>query len=242
MQEIPRLHVAIILDGNGRWATRRGLPRVVGHRKGVLRVEECVRVAPDLGITDLTLYAFSTENWRRPEREVNALFKLLRIYFNRKLQELVREGVRVRFIGRRSRLFEAVQQTMQHVEAITEGGKRLNLNIAVDYGGRDELTRIAQQIARMAVDGRLEVNGIDEPLITSISDLGNAPSPDLVIRTGGNKRVSNFLLWHIAYSEFEFHEALWPDFTAHHLKELVEGFQARERRFGGIDPQPAGPT
>lgn len=228
------MHVALILDGNGRWATNRGMPRILGHRAGVLRVEECVRIAPDIGITDLTLYAFSTENWRRPAREVNALFALLKFYFTRKAQELASEGVRVRFIGRREDLHRSVVLTMERVEKLTQNGKRLNLNIAVDYGGRDEILRVIRRAAEMVRDGALAAAEIDEAFVARNSDLAESGQPDLVIRTGGDKRISNFLLWHIAYSELEFVDALWPDFTAGALEGIVANFGNRERRFGRI--------
>lgn len=228
------MHVALILDGNGRWATNRGLPRVFGHRAGVLRVEECVRIAPDIGITDLTLYAFSTENWRRPAREVNALFALLKLYFTRKAQELASEGVRVRFIGRRADLHRSVVATMERVEALTQNGKRLNLNIAVDYGGRDEILRVMRVAADMVRDGAMTSAEIDEDFVTRHSDLAASGQPDLVIRTGGDQRISNFLLWHIAYSELEFVDALWPDFTAAALEKIIANFGNRERRFGRV--------
>lgn len=228
------MHVALILDGNGRWATKRGMPRIVGHRAGVLRVEECVRIAPDIGITDLTLYAFSTENWGRPAREVNALFGLLKFYFTHKANELAREGVRVRFIGRRADLHPSVVRIMERVEALTQNETKLNLNIAVDYGGRDEILRIMRRSADMVRDGAITSAQIDEAFVAKHSDLDASGPPDLVIRTGGDRRVSNFLLWHIAYSEFEFVDELWPDFTAAALQAIVSRFDKRERRFGRV--------
>lgn len=228
------MHLAIILDGNGRWAQRRGMPRVLGHRAGVLRVEECVRMAPNLGVRALTLYAFSTENWQRPAREVNALFGLLRFYFNRKANELAAEGVCVRFIGRRTALAPSVVKTMERVEALTAGGTRLALNIAVDYGGRDEILRVMRHAADQVAQGALDPAQIDEDFFLRTSDLAATGAPDLVIRTGGNRRISNFLLWHIAYAEFEFVDALWPDFTAQAMAEILSRFGTRERRFGRI--------
>lgn len=228
------MHVALILDGNGRWANRRGMPRVFGHRAGVLRVEECVRIAPDIGITDLTLYAFSTENWHRPVREVNSLFGLLKFYFARKANELAREGVRVRFIGRRGDLHPSVVRTMERVEQLTAKETKLNLNIAVDYGGRDEILRIMRQAADLVRDGTISSADITETFVMQHSDLPVSGAPDLVIRTGGDRRISNFLLWHIAYSEFEFVDELWPDFTASALGDIVARFDKRERRFGRV--------
>ena len=228
------MHLAIILDGNGRWAQKRGMPRVLGHRAGVLRVEECVRAAPDFGVTSLTLYAFSTETWQRPAREVNALFGLLKFYFTHKANELAAEGVRVRFIGRRDGLSPSVIRTMTRVEELTQTGRKLDLNIAVDYGGRDEILRVMRHAADLARAGELSSAEIDEDFFRRHSDLADTGYPDLVIRTGGNRRISNFLLWHIAYSELEFVDALWPDFTASSMAEILGRFGNRERRFGRI--------
>lgn len=208
--------------------------RVVGHRAGVLRVEECVRIAPDIGITDLTLFAFSTENWERPAREVNALFGLLKFYFTSKAKELAQENVRVRFIGRRADLHPSVVRTMETVEAVTANGTKLNLNIAVDYGGRDEIVRVMRIAADRVRDGTMASADIDEAFVVRHSDLAVSGPPDLVIRTGGDRRISNFLLWHIAYSELEFVDALWPDFTAPALQTIVGRFAGRARRFGRI--------
>ena len=228
------MHVAIIMDGNGRWATDRGLPRVFGHRAGVKRVEETVRAAPDLGITALTLYAFSTENWKRPDREVNALFTLLRVYFNRKAQELFAEGVRVRFIGNRDRLSRSVVQTMARVEDLTALCTRLMLNIAVDYGGRDEMLRVMRGLVVRAAAGEIGPEAVTADAVHALSDLAELAEPDLLIRTGGERRLSNFLLWHVAYSELDFLPMLWPDFTTTDLTEALARFRVRERRFGGV--------
>lgn len=227
-----QLHVAMILDGNGRWAKQRGLPRVFGHRAGVSRAEECIREAPNLGITHLTMYAFSTENWKRAPYEVTSIFRLLRVYFGKKAQELKSQGVRVRFIGRRDNLDEQVKKTMILVEDLTSDCTRLHLNIAVDYGGQDEIVRAMKTACEMVQNGRLASKDIDEHFISSISDLSSAPPPDLIIRTGGDKRLSNFLLWHSAYSELEFCDLLWPDFKVQKLAEIMDEFRGRERRFG----------
>ena len=228
------LHVAMILDGNGRWAKSRGLPRVFGHRAGVSRVEDCVRVAPDLGITHLTLYAFSTENWKRSPYEVTSIFRLLRVYFSRKARELRDEGVQVKFIGRRDKLNEQVKATMEHVEELTSSCTRLQLNIAVDYGGQDEIVRVMRSVSEMSRDGRLQTSDIDEALVSSLSDLCSSPPPDLIIRTGGDKRLSNFLLWHLAYSELEFADELWPDFRVEQFSMIIDGFKSRQRRYGSV--------
>ncbi len=226
------LHVAMILDGNGRWAKLRGLPRVFGHRAGVSRAEECIRAAPDLGITHLTMYAFSTENWKRAPYEVTSIFRLLRLYFGKKAKELKEQGVRVRFIGRRDKLDDQIKKTMIFVEELTSSCTRLQLNIAVDYGGQDEIVRTLRTACEMAVKGNLASHDINEELISSLSDLRASPPPDLIIRTGGDKRLSNFLLWHSAYSELEFCNMLWPDFKVQDLSEIVDEFRGRERRFG----------
>lgn len=234
------MHIAIIMDGNGRWAQRRHLPRAFGHRVGALRVEECVRISPDLGITELTLYAFSTENWKRSTYEVSSIFRLLRVYFARKAQELKAEDVRVRFIGRRENFSPQVRSTMEWIEKLTANCNRLKLNIAVDYGGRDELLRIMRTAADDARAGKLTGAMLDDQWVASHSDLPDSSAPDLLIRTGGEKRLSNFLLWHVAYTEFEFSDDLWPDFTADKLAAAIDKFRARERRFGAVPSANAG--
>lgn len=228
------MHIAIIMDGNGRWAQRRNLPRAFGHRSGALRVEECVRVAPDLGITELTLYAFSTENWKRPAYEITSIFRLLRVYFTRKAQELRDEDVRVRFIGRRDRLSAPVVTTMRMIEDMTSHCRRLSLNIAIDYGGRHELLEVMRLCAKQGAAQHVSADEIDEDFVSARSCLSGSEPLDLLIRTGGERRLSNFLLWHLAYSELEFVDELWPDFTADALKASIEHFRTRQRRFGGL--------
>lgn len=234
------MHIAIILDGNGRWAQKRHLPRAFGHRAGALRVEECVRISPDLGITELTLYAFSTENWKRSTYEVSSIFRLLRVYFARKAQELKAEDVHVRFIGRRENFSPQVRSTMEWIETLTANCNRLKLNIAIDYGGRDELLRIMRRAADDARAGKLTAAMLDDQWVASHSDLPDSSAPDLLIRTGGEKRLSNFLLWHVAYTEFEFSDDLWPDFTAAKLAAAIDKFRARVRRFGSVPSANAG--
>lgn len=231
------MHVAIIMDGNGRWARARNLPRAFGHRVGARRVEECVRAAPGLGVTDLTLYAFSTENWKRSPYEVSSIFRLLRVYFARKAAELRAEGVRVRFIGRRDQLSDAVRATMAQVEDATRECRRLHLNIAVDYGGRNELVRIMQHCATLGARKAVNPKEIDETFVTAASDLPDAPAPDLIIRTGGERRLSNFLLWHLAYSELDFVDDLWPDFSVPALEASLQRFRSRVRRYGRVEGQ-----
>ena len=229
------MHIAIIMDGNGRWAVNKKLPRTLGHRAGVLAVEECVRTAAHLNVKDLTLYAFSTENWRRPRPEISALFRLFNGYFKNKAYELKKEGVSVHFIGRRDKLSKTVLKTMHEVESLTKGGERLFLNIGIDYGGRDEILRATNKLVDGVLAGKISKDDIDERLFTNYTDLKvNKSEPDLIIRTGGERRLSNFMLWHAAYSEIEFLEVLWPDFNKEHLKNSIERLQKRNRRFGGL--------
>ena len=230
------MHIAIIMDGNGRWAQKQELPRTMGHRAGVLAVEECVRAAANLNVTDLTLYAFSTENWKRPRPEISALFRLFNGYFKNKARELKTEGVSVRFIGRRDKLSKAVLKTMHEVETLTKGGTRLILNIGIDYGGRDEILRTTNKLIDGVLTGKILQSDIDEDLFSKYTDLLFTRSdPDLIIRTGGDRRLSNFMLWHAAYSEIEFSDTLWPDFNHNHLAKSIERLNSGNRRFGGLD-------
>ena len=232
----PRLaeHVAIIMDGNGRWATNRGWPRLVGHRKGAERVKEIVRCAPDIGIRWLTLYAFSTENWKRSTEEVIGLMSIFARYIEREADRLAAESVRMRFIGDRSRLDPKLQKLMAGIEARTAPYSRLNLTIAINYGGRDEILRATRAIAADVAAGRLVPDQISDALIGQRMDTADLPDPDLVIRTSGETRTSNFLLWQAAYAEYEFTSTLWPDFTPAELAQIVSRFGNRERRFGGV--------
>jgi undecaprenyl diphosphate synthase len=232
----PRLaeHVAIIMDGNGRWATNRGWPRLVGHRKGAERVKQIVRAAPDFGIRWLTIYAFSTENWKRSTEEVLGLMSIFARYIEREADRLAAEGVRMRFIGDRSKLDIKLQRLMAGIEARTAGLTRLNLTVAINYGGRDEISRTMRHIAEEVAAGKLDPAQIDDALISSKLDTHDLPDPDLVIRTSGETRTSNFLPWQAAYAEYEFTETLWPDFTPEALGEIVARFGNRERRFGGV--------
>ncbi len=229
----PARHVAIIMDGNGRWATQKGWPRLVGHRKGAERVRGVVRAAPDLGIRWLTLYAFSTENWKRSTEEVLGLMGLFARYIRREAEALSREGVRVRFIGDRRRLDAKLRDLMGWIENRTVGNTRLDLVIAINYGGRDELIRAARKLACQAAQGGLDPDTIDEAAVSAALDTADVPDPDLVIRTSGESRVSNFLLWQAAYAEFDFTPVLWPDFTPQTLAEIMDRFGQRQRRFGG---------
>ena len=227
-------HVAIIMDGNGRWATNKGWPRLVGHRKGSERVKEIVRAAPALGIEWLTVYAFSTENWKRSTEEVLGLMKLFARYIKREAEALSDEGVRMRFIGDRSRLDPKLQDLMHWIETRTARHSRLNFTVAINYGGRDELLRATRALAGRAARGEIQAEALDEAAMDAALDTRDLPPPDLVIRTSGEYRVSNFLLWQAAYAEFEFSPVLWPDFTPEILAEILGRFAARERRFGGV--------
>ena len=227
-------HVAIIMDGNGRWATQRGLPRLVGHRKGAERVKEIVRFAPDLGIRWLTIYAFSTENWKRSTEEVLGLMSIFARYIEREADRLAAESVRLRFIGDRSRLDPKLQRLMAGIERRTAAFSRLNLTVAINYGGRDELTRAIRVLAQDVAEGRLAPQDLTDAMISQTLDTADLPDPDLVIRTSGETRTSNFLPWQAAYAEYEFTQTLWPDFTPAELTAIVARFGNRERRFGGV--------
>jgi undecaprenyl diphosphate synthase len=218
------VHVGIIMDGNGRWAIARGLPRVAGHRAGVETVRRVVETAPDAGIGILTLFAFSSDNWRRPSTEVETLMKLLRMYLDREAARCVEQGVRVEMIGRRDRLDPSLCAAIAGVEAATAGGSRLWLRLAVDYSGRDAILAAARAVKELSRDA-----------------LGRALGPpvDLLIRTGGERRLSDFLLWECAYAELVFSRTMWPDFAAVDLIAAVREFRGRERRFGAVPPQPA---
>ncbi|MBP9183896.1 MAG: di-trans,poly-cis-decaprenylcistransferase [Fuscovulum sp.] len=225
-------HVAIIMDGNGRWATNRGWPRLVGHRRGAERVKEIVRAAPDLGVEWLTLYAFSTENWKRSTEEVLGLMAIFARYIQREADEMAREGVRMRFIGDRSRLAPKLQRLMSGIEAKTAHLKRLNLTVAINYGGRDEITRAVRSLMVEAAEGRFDPAAVTEAAFAARLDTAALPDPDLVIRTSGETRTSNFLPWQAAYAEYEFTETLWPDFTPAELSAMLARFGNRDRRFG----------
>ncbi len=229
----PAEHVAIIMDGNGRWATSRGWPRLVGHRRGAERVREIVEAAPSLGIRYLTIYAFSTENWKRSTEEVLGLMAIFSRYIRREAERLSAEGVRLRFIGDRTRLDPKLQKLMAGIEARTAGNDLLHLTVAINYGGRDEITRAIRHLAAEAAEGRLDPEDITEASLGLALDTRDLPDPDLVIRTSGEMRVSNFLPWQTAYAEFEFTPVLWPDFTRDDLAAILRRFSNRERRFGG---------
>lgn len=227
-------HVAIIMDGNGRWATQRGWPRLVGHRKGAERVKQIVNAAPEMGIKWLTVYAFSTENWKRSTEEVLGLMGLFARYIEREADRMSAEGVRMRVIGDRGPLDGRLYRLIEGIEARTSANTRLNLTVAINYGGRHEMVRAVQRLAAEVAAGRLSPDALDEAAISAALDTRGIPDPDLVIRTSGECRVSNFLLWQAAYAEYEFSPVLWPDFTPETLAEILSRFGTRERRFGGV--------
>jgi len=227
-------HVAIIMDGNGRWATQRGRPRLFGHRAGAKRVREIVEACPGLGVKFLTIFAFSTENWRRTQAEVAGLMSLFRRYISKEAQALNKQNVRVRFIGDRDRLDDKLTALMEELELLTEGNSGVQLTIALNYGGRDEVARATRRLAQDVADGKLRPGDVDEETLPKYLDTCVLPDPDLVIRTSGEARISNFLLWQSAYAEYQFIDTLWPDFSTAILADILESYGGRERRFGAV--------
>jgi undecaprenyl diphosphate synthase len=225
-------HVAIIMDGNGRWAAARGLPRLAGHRAGVQAVRRTIEAAIHQGVSWLTLYAFSSENWRRPEAEVRDLTGLLRHFIKHELAELAREGVRLRIIGDRGRFDQDIQAELAHAERATTGNTRLNLTVALSYGARDEILAAARAVAAAAAAGQLDPEALDEAGFGRLLSTTGIPDPDLILRTSGEQRLSNFLLWQAAYAELVFTDVLWPDFGAAQFAEALAEYAKRERRFG----------
>ena len=229
-------HVAIIMDGNGRWATQRGRPRLFGHHSGAKRVREVVEACPDVGVKYLTIFAFSTENWKRTQVEVAGLMSLFRRYITKETRALKERGVRVRFIGDRVRLDEKLIKLMNDLEDFTKDNTSVNLTIAINYGGRDEVARATKRLAKDVAEGKLDLDAIDEETLPKYLDTYVLPDPDLVIRTSGEARISNFLLWQSAYAEYEFIDTLWPDFTREEFADLCGSYGGRDRRFGGVKP------
>lgn len=227
-------HIAIIMDGNGRWAKKRGLPRSVGHKKGAETVKEITRAAGEMGVKYLTLYAFSTENWQRPAEEVETLMGLLREYLKSDLKELQENGVRIIFIGERSMLPADIVEAMRKLENETADNDKMTLCVALSYGSRQEILQAAQKIAVLAKRGDITPEDIDAKMFSGLLYTKDIPDPDLVIRTSGEQRVSNYLLWQIAYAEFCFTDVLWPDFDRKCLEDIIKDFNARERRYGKI--------
>ena len=227
-----KLHVAIIMDGNGRWAKARGLPRPMGHRAGIEAVRRVIAASPEQNIGYLTLFSFSSENWRRPATEIGELMSLLRFYLRSELSNLHKENVRVRVIGERKKLPEDIVDLITHAETLTQDNTRLTLTLALNYGGRQEITLAAQALAEAVERGVLKADSVDEKIFESFLFTHAMPDPDLVIRTSGEKRISNFLLWQSAYAEYVFLDVLWPDFSGDHLAQAIAEFQGRDRRYG----------
>ncbi len=233
VEKVPE-HVAIIMDGNGRWAQARGKPRLFGHHAGARRVREIVEACPDLGVKYLTIFAFSTENWKRTQSEVSGLMKLFKRYLMSETKRLVTSGVRVRFIGDRIKLDETLVALMDELELLTCDNDRVHLTVALNYGGRDEVARATKRLAREVAAGRIDPETVDAETLARYLDTYVLPDPDLVIRTSGEARISNFLLWQSAYAEYEFIDTLWPDFTRDEFARVLSSFAARDRRFGAV--------
>jgi len=228
----PPMHVAIIMDGNGRWAKSRGLPRVAGHQRGAEAVRVAVESCRELGVSYLTLYAFSSENWKRPPSEIDDLMALLRHYLRREIKELHGNNVRVQFIGDHVPLADDIKSLITSAESETAANTGLTLTIAINYGSHNEILSACIKVAKAVQDGSLQPNSITEEVFERFLDTSNTPSPDLLIRTSGEQRLSNFLLWQLAYSELIFMDTLWPDFTKQHLEEAINEFHGRDRRYG----------
>ncbi len=232
-------HVAIIMDGNGRWASARGLPRSAGHKVGVDAVRRAVRAASDFGIEFLTIYSFSTENWTRPKTEVMFLLELLRRFISQDVAELHASGVKIQIIGDRANLDTKLVRMIEDAERLTAENTKLKLTVAFNYGSRQELVRAAQKIAARVHSGMLDFDSITADTVSQALDTAGMPDPDLLIRTGGEERISNFLLWQCAYAEFVFVPEYWPEFNAEIFARAVAEYNARERRFGGVKAQTA---
>ncbi|MCE3233423.1 MAG: pyrophosphate synthase [Rickettsiaceae bacterium] len=225
-------HIAIIMDGNGRWAKQRNLPRIAGHKKGADAVREAIEACKEMGVAYLTLYAFSSENWNRPAKEVDALMELLRYYLGKELKVLHKNDICLRVIGDRSQLTDDIKQEIDKAETLTRDNKSLVLTIALSYGSRQEIVYAVKNIAAEVLAGNMGIDNIDEATVSQFLYTNDIPDPDLLIRTSGEKRLSNFLLWQIAYTELFFIDILWPDFKKQHITEAVSEFTKRERRYG----------
>ena len=231
--KIPQ-HVAIILDGNGRWAKSKGMPRNYGHTVGAKNVETVCQAAHDMGIKYLTLYAFSTENWNRPDNEVNALMKLLESYLKNCIKTADKNNMRVRVIGDTTKLSEKFQNQIKELESASAHNDGLNLQIAINYGSRDEMVRAIRKLAKDCIDGKVNPEEIEEQTFEQYLDTKGIPDPDLMIRTSGELRLSNYLLWQLAYTEFYFTDVPWPDFSKEELEKAIEQYNHRDRRYGGV--------
>lgn len=225
-------HVAIIMDGNGRWARSRGLPRTAGHKQGAEAVRRSIEACFELGVSYLTLFGFSSENWKRPEAEVMDLMVLLRRYLQSEIAELHKNGVRVRVIGERSRFSPDIVSLIRNAEEMTKANDALHLTVALNYGSRQEISKTARELAEAVAAGKIKAQDIDEALFSGHLTTADMPDPDLLIRTSGEKRLSNFLLWQSAYAELVFLDVLWPDFNKSHLEDAIHEFHRRERRYG----------
>lgn len=233
LTNVPR-HIAIIMDGNGRWAKKRFLPRNMGHTQGSKRVEEICRAAYDLGVKYLTIYAFSTENWTRPKEEIDALMKILRNYLKESIKKATDNNMRVRVIGDRDKLDKDIQKSIERLEEVSKNNTGLNFQIALNYGSRDEMIRAMRKMMTDVKEGKVSIEQIEETLFEQYLDTKDIPDPDFLIRTSGEERMSNFLLWQCAYAEFYFPEVLWPDFDKNELIKAVTQYTNRDRRFGGV--------
>ena len=229
---IPR-HIAIIMDGNGRWAKERSLPRTAGHREGVKRVREIIRAAAELGVKVLTFFAFSTENWTRPKSEIRLLMRYLDNFLGRQLEELNKNNIRLRVIGRGDPIPRQLQEKLSRAEEQTRNNTRMTVVLALNYGGRQEIADAARGLAEDVLKGKVKIKEIDDELLSRYLYTAGLPDPDLLIRTSGQMRISNFLLWQISYAELYFPEKYWPSFRKKDLEEAIEEYQRRERRFGG---------
>ncbi len=234
--EIP-VHIAIIMDGNGRWARKRGLPRVAGHKRGVDTVREITEACAQIGVKYLTLYTFSTENWKRPKDEVSTLMRLLLRSLKDRCEELIKNDIKLNTIGDVKTLPKEVQKELDEAKEKTKNNERMTLNLALSYSGRWELLEAFKKVAALSADGKIKASDIDEKFISEHLTTSNIPDPDLLIRTSGEFRVSNFLLWQIAYTEFFITDVYWPEFKRKHLYEAIKSFQKRERRFGKVSEQ-----
>ncbi len=233
-QRIPE-HVAIIMDGNGRWATKKGLPRSVGHHKGVSVLKEIIKVSKKIGCKVLTVYAFSTENWTRPQKEVDFLINLFEKVLKKEIDDIHQESIKIKFIGELSPFSKALKSIINISEALTKNNNNFTLNICINYGGRQEIVKVAKQISQKTFSGEIKPSDVNEQLINSELLTQGLKDPELVIRTGGEKRISNFLLWQLAYSEIYISEVFWPDFDEFEFCKAIIDYQSRNRRFGGIE-------
>lgn len=228
-------HVAIIMDGNGRWAKKRRMPRTIGHQQGAKRLEEICRAASEIGIKYLTVYALSTENWTRPKDEIDTLMKILRNYLTDSIKKARDNNMRIRIIGDIYRFDSDIQESILKLEEVSASNTGLNFQIALNYGSRDEIVRAVRMFLQDCQNGKVRPEELDEEIFSSYLDTRDIPDPDLLIRTSGEQRISNYLLWQSAYAEFYFPEVLWPDFDKNALKEAVRQYTARDRRFGGVE-------